>query len=268
VRSFNDPVLTAQLGEVWGELRDSPSEKRKLITHWKAKLTPVYLTTGDKSNGRNVFNKTCSSCHVLYGYGDHTGLDLTGSGRNNLDFLLENIVDPSAVIRKEYVNFNLQTEDDQTVSGLLAAQDADSVTLLMANGERCSFPRAKVKSLQESRSSLMPERMSHEEYVAMQRRNVIELAKNILSGSIDVLDGSSQMLRLCGEIDLDFDDEDVRAFILVESETDHLPIGAEALNWSDEALARKEPDLRRARAWATDIVREHCANLVSRFGNV
>jgi hypothetical protein len=114
----------------------------------------------------------------------------------------------------------------------------------------------------------MTERMSHDEYVAMQRRRVTGLAKQILSGDIDVLDGSSQMLRLCGEIDVDFNDEDVRAFILVESETEHLPIGAEALNWSDEALARKEPDLRRARAWATDIVREHCTNLISRFGDV
>ncbi len=58
------------------------------------------------------------------------------------------------------------------------------------------------------------------------------------------------------------------AFVLVESETDHLPIGAEEQNWSDEALVRKEPNLRRARAWATDVVREPCANLVSRFGDV
>jgi hypothetical protein len=114
----------------------------------------------------------------------------------------------------------------------------------------------------------MTERMSHDEYVALQRGRVVELAQRILSGDVDVLDGSSQMLRLCGEIDVDFNDEDVRAFILVESETEHLPIGAEALNWSDAALARKEPDVRRARAWATDIVREHCTNLISRFGDV
>jgi putative heme-binding domain-containing protein len=65
------------------------------------------------------------------------------------------------VIRKEFVNFNLETADGQTVSGLLASQDTDSVTLLMANGERCSFPRAKIKSLEESKSSLMPERLLH-----------------------------------------------------------------------------------------------------------
>ena len=114
----------------------------------------------------------------------------------------------------------------------------------------------------------MTERMSHEEYIATQRRCVAELARQILSGQIDVLDGSSQITRLRAEIEIDLDDDDMMAFVLVESETDHLPIGVEAQNWSDEALVRKEPDLRRARAWATDVVREPCANLVSRFGDV
>ena len=114
----------------------------------------------------------------------------------------------------------------------------------------------------------MTERMSHEEYVAMQRRRVAELARDILAGEIDVLDGSSQIAGLRGQIEIDLHDDDIMAFVLVESETDHLPIGAEAQNWSDEALARKEPDLRRAREWAMNNVRAECANLVSRFGDI
>jgi len=117
-------------------------------------------------------------------------------------------------------------------------------------------------------SSLMTERMSHEEYVAMQRRRVAELAQQILSGELDVLDGSSQIAGLRGEIEIDLHDDDIMAFVFVDSETDHLPIGPEAQNWSDEALARKESDLRRAREWAINTVRAECVNLVSRFGDV
>src|SRR6266481_596686 len=101
----------------------------------------------------------------------------------------------------------------------------------------------------------MTERMSHDEYVSTQRRRVVVLAKRILSEGLEVLDGSCQIAALRGEIDIDLDDDDLMAFVCVMSETDHLPIGAEAQNWSDEALARKEPDIDRARAWATDIVR-------------
>ena len=114
----------------------------------------------------------------------------------------------------------------------------------------------------------MTERMSHEAYVAMQRRRVAEMARQILSGDLDALDGSSQIAALRGEIEIDLDDDDIMAFVGVMSETDHLPIGAEAQNWSEEALARKEPDVRHARAWATDVVRQPCVNLVSRFGDV
>lgn len=109
----------------------------------------------------------------------------------------------------------------------------------------------------------MTERMSHEEYVSMHRRRVAELARQILAGDLDVLDGSYQIAELLSEIE--WEDDDLRVFFWVISETDHLPIGAEALNWSDEALARKELNVCRAREWASTIVRQPCETLVIRF---
>lgn len=57
------------------------------------------------------------------------------------------------------------------------------------------------------------------------------------------------------------------AFELVSSETDHLPIGREALNWSNEALVRNEPELKRSREWAIETVRAECASLIVRFAD-
>jgi hypothetical protein len=113
----------------------------------------------------------------------------------------------------------------------------------------------------------MVERMTHDEYLAAQRRHVVELARQILAGEIDVLDGSCKIAELRYELEVDPRDEDFMAFVLVESETDHLPIGIEALNWSNEALARKEPELKRAREWAIQTVRVECANLIARFAD-
>jgi putative membrane-bound dehydrogenase-like protein len=156
VRSFNDPALTAQLAKVWGEMRDSPSDKRKLITAWKAKLTPAVLAAGDKGNGRAVFNKTCSSCHVLYGYGDHTGLDLTGSGRNNLDFLLENVVDPSAVVNADFRMRIVVLNDGRTLNGVIVAKTDRTITLKSQTGTT-AIDRNDIDDMQESKLSLMPE---------------------------------------------------------------------------------------------------------------
>ena len=113
----------------------------------------------------------------------------------------------------------------------------------------------------------MTERMTHEEYVAMQRRRVAELARQILAGEIDVLDGSCQIASLRWEVEVEDCDKDFMAFQLVSLDTDHLPIGREALNWSDEALVRKEPELKRAREWAIETVRAQCASLVARFAD-
>ncbi len=110
--------------------------------------------------------------------------------------------------------------------------------------------------------------MTHEEYVTMQRRRVAELARQIVAGEIDVLDGACKVAALHHEVEVDDSDEDFMTFALVSSETDHLPIGVEALNWSNEALVRKEPELKRAREWANQMVRAACANLIARFADI
>jgi putative heme-binding domain-containing protein len=156
IRSFNDPELTAQLAHVWGELRDSPSDKRKQIANWKTKLTPAVLASGDKSNGRAVFNKTCSTCHVLYGYGDHTGLDLTGSSRNNLDFLLDNIVDPSAVVNADFKMRVVLLNDGRTLNGVIVAKTDRTITL-KSQTRTTVVDRNDIDDMQESKLSLMPE---------------------------------------------------------------------------------------------------------------
>ena len=156
IRSFNDPELTEQLAKVWGQLRESPLEKRKAIADWKAKLAPTVLAAADKSNGRAVFNKTCATCHTLYGYGDHTGLDLTGSGRNNLNFLLENIEDPSAVVNADFCMRIVVLKDGRTLNGIVVSQTDRTITLKSPTGTS-AFDRENIEEMKESRLSLMPE---------------------------------------------------------------------------------------------------------------
>jgi putative heme-binding domain-containing protein len=45
---------------------------------------------------------TCSVCHKLFGEGASIGPDLTGAGRDSSDYLIENIVDPSAIVAADY----------------------------------------------------------------------------------------------------------------------------------------------------------------------
>src|SRR5205823_14179755 len=61
IRSLNNAALNTRLGEVWGELRDSPSDKRQLIAKWKSKLTTSALSKADLAQGRIAFNTACAA---------------------------------------------------------------------------------------------------------------------------------------------------------------------------------------------------------------
>jgi putative heme-binding domain-containing protein len=156
IRGFNDPALTKRLAEVWGELRDSPAEKREAISKWKTRLTAPALAKADKGEGRKAYDKTCAACHILYGHGGQVGPDLTGSGRDNLDYLLENIVDPSAVVNADFRMTIVQMKDGRNYNGIVAAKTEKTITLKTMT-ETITVERTEIEQLRESPLSLMPE---------------------------------------------------------------------------------------------------------------
>ncbi len=156
VRSFNDAPLTQRLAEVWGQLRDSPADKQDFMARLKAKLTPAVLTAADKSRGRVLYNTACAACHTLYGHGGQLGPDLTGSGRDNLDYLLENIVDPSAVVNGDYRMSVVDLKDGRTLNGLIAAK-TDRTLTLKTQTETVTLDRSGIEAIRESALSVMPE---------------------------------------------------------------------------------------------------------------
>jgi mono/diheme cytochrome c family protein len=101
LQNLNDEAVSERLKKLWGEVRSTSGVKRELIARYKRLLTPEFLDEGDPQNGRLVYNRTCLKCHRLYGEGGEIGPDLTGSNRANLDYVLENSVDPSAVIPRD-----------------------------------------------------------------------------------------------------------------------------------------------------------------------
>jgi putative heme-binding domain-containing protein len=115
--------------------------------------------TGDARAGRELYRKHCAVCHRLFGEGETVGPDLTHANRKDRDSLLVSLVDPSALIRKEYVSYIVQTTDGRVLTGVMAAQTPGSITLLTAKNERTTLAREKIESIQESPASLMPENL-------------------------------------------------------------------------------------------------------------
>lgn len=108
-------------------------------------------------------------------------------------------------------------------------------------------------------------KMTHEEYLQKQRKKVVFLASKMLDGSVDYLEGSIEISSLRFELGAPENDEDLLAFSLISSETDHLPIGSVKLQWSKEALLRLEPEYEKSTRWAKEVSIKNCQNLVERF---
>jgi putative heme-binding domain-containing protein len=153
---LKDSAVADKLRKVWGTIRPASREKAELMARYKALLTPDNLQHADRSHGRALFARTCASCHRLFGEGGTIGPELTGSQRANLDYILENILDPSAVVAKDYQVTLIATNDGRLITGIIK-QETDKAVSVQTQNEVVLVPRNEIESRTSSRLSMMPE---------------------------------------------------------------------------------------------------------------
>ena len=160
--ALQNPELTQHIERRWGRIQaNSGEEKRSSVNRLRLVLNPSGVVgrsgKGNVAEGKKVFQTTCGICHKLFGEGNTIGPDLTTADRKNTDYMLMQIVDPSAYIRPEYVSFQAELKDDRVIDGLVVESSTTSVTLLDRNNEKHVLARAQLNQLRESTVSLMPE---------------------------------------------------------------------------------------------------------------
>lgn len=155
IAAFKDMTLTEKLKAAWGEVRENSEERRAFITKLKTSLTKDALAKADAKQGRVLFTSLCGTCHTLYGEGGKLGPDLTGTQRHDLDYLLENIVDPGAVVSADFRMSLVKLKDGTLASGIIAAKNETTLTLREPTGER-QFDMANVAGVETSADSIMP----------------------------------------------------------------------------------------------------------------
>jgi len=181
---FDDEALKERIKEVWGEIRESSLDKRKEIARYKTLLDLQGMGNANASNGRRLFAKTCASCHKLFGEGGTVGPDITGSNRANLDYILENIIDPSAVLGKDYRMWLIATESGQVISGLIEKETDSALTVRTIN-DTVVVPKSEIEEQRISDISIMPERQLDQ----MQPDEIRDLVAYLASPSQVVLRG-------------------------------------------------------------------------------
>ena len=156
IRNLENEELNQLLLKQWGDVRPAAHEKTEAMQRWKSLLTPESLSKANPSPGRQTFTTACATCHVLYGQGRKVGPDLTGSNRRNIDYLLENIVDPSATVAVDFRSSIAVLTDGRTITGVVGDQNERTVTL-ETQKERVTLPRSEIEELRPTSVSLMPD---------------------------------------------------------------------------------------------------------------
>ena len=156
IHSLGDEALSKRVSDVWGEIRQTPQDRHEAMVALKQKLQAIDPNRVDLSAGRVVYQNLCGKCHKLYGEGQTIGPDLTGSNRNNLDYLVENVIDPSAVVSKDYRVSLIRMDDGRVLNGVIVSRNERTLQL-QTQTELMVIDQDEVEEMKLTTQSPMPE---------------------------------------------------------------------------------------------------------------
>lgn len=157
LQSFKNPQVDELVHHVWGTANAAKKDIEQQKAKWRSVLTANAIKNANLAEGKIIYAGVCGICHTLNGEGSRVGPDLTGSNRGNLDYLLENILDPNALIGKDYQLNIFSTHDGRVISGILKSDAGDAYLLVLPGGVEFSLAKSEVKSRELSKLSTMPE---------------------------------------------------------------------------------------------------------------
>jgi putative heme-binding domain-containing protein len=154
--------------EVWGPIESVPSNQAA-YDKYRAILSSNTKNSVNLTMGKTVFSKSCGSCHKMYGEGGNIGPDLTGSNRTDPEYILMNVLEPSAEIQDDYKMVVINTRDGRTYSGNIISENERQVTLRIVGQDQLIINKSGILSKEVTDVSMMPsglfENLSKDEIV-------------------------------------------------------------------------------------------------------
>ena len=133
-------------------------EKFETPEDWKQYLS----AKGDPKRGGNIFYDSegianCSKCHLVKGRGGAVGPDLSYIGTSRTrKFLLESILNPSAIITHGYQTVMILTKNRKFITGIKKNEDESGFDIVDKEGKNLYISREKIKKFKVQKISSMP----------------------------------------------------------------------------------------------------------------
>jgi putative membrane-bound dehydrogenase-like protein len=148
--AHGDPRLRERAEQLFAA---SSSPRADIVARYRSALS----LAGDAARGDQVYQRECMACHRLGERGFQVGPNLALIRNRTPEALLEAIMDPNREVQPNYVNYLLVDDSGRTLSGLLQAETAASVTLARDKGVTETIQKQNIDELKSSGLSLMPE---------------------------------------------------------------------------------------------------------------
>lgn len=157
LRNLRHDEVTRTLERVWGRTNDSSASTQTTIAKFRSSFREAPLWSYEAKAGQAVFERLCASCHALdpNAATGKLGPNLNGTWRNGLDYFLENIIDPNAVVGTDF-QLNLVTQRDGTVIAGMIEKESATALIVRTMSETVTIPRTAIKSREVTPQSIMP----------------------------------------------------------------------------------------------------------------
>ena len=155
-----DQDVAERIAELWPDVQGASNAQMQAQLASATEL--LKDGSGDPYRGKQLYQKSCGKCHLLFGDGGRIGPDLTSYQRKDQSRLLVNIVNPSAEIREGFESYMVLTDDGRVLSGFLFDQDENVIVLRGVDGQNVTIPRDTIDELAPQKKSLMPEGLLNE----------------------------------------------------------------------------------------------------------
>jgi putative membrane-bound dehydrogenase-like protein len=143
------PELRARIEKLFDPLTDRAAVIEK--------FSPALTLDGDAERGALHFSRLCLQCHTVQGRGQSVGPNLSAISSRPAEALLVDILDPSRQVPTDFISYSVVTTGDDTLDGLVVAENTSGVTVRRAGLADQTIPRAQIKEVRASGRSLMPD---------------------------------------------------------------------------------------------------------------
>lgn len=155
LQRYKDAKVKELVNKLFGAIPTS-AERAQQIAEMKQKILAEDEKLADAKRGHALFQKNCASCHVLFGEGRQIGPDLTGAQRTDLDYVLVNVMDPSALVGHAYRVTILELKDGRVMNGIVKTDDGNTLTVQTAT-DRVVVATQDIEARTPQSVSMMPE---------------------------------------------------------------------------------------------------------------